>query len=143
MSRKRITVEIDGRTIEEQDLWDLVVTAFEGGSNYWIGSVGVEDKVRTLHSLFASEFSDTTTGWRWYHQVPFVLAGTSGYKGHELVMDTPSGKTHLTINKMFEGLEKMHEKSPRHYNDFIDENWDAITADVFLQYTLFGEVIYG
>jgi hypothetical protein len=27
--------------------------------------------------------------------------------------------------------------------DFIDENDDAITADVFLQFCLFGDVIYG
>jgi len=71
------------------------------------------------------------------------LAGTSGYKGHELEMDTPAGKYYLTITKLFEGLENMHEESPRHYKDFIEENWDAITADVFLQYALFGKVIFG
>ena len=84
MSRNRRTVEIDGRTFEEEDLWDLMVTAFEGGSNYWIGTVNMSVETRKLHSLFASEFSNTITSWRWYHQVPFVLAGTSGYKGHEL-----------------------------------------------------------
>jgi hypothetical protein len=143
MSRNRRTVEIDGRTFEEEDLWDLMVTAFEGGSNYWIGTVNMSVETRKLHSLFASEFSNTITSWRWYHQVPFVLAGTSGYKGHELEMDTPAGKYYLTITKLFEGLETMHEESPRHYKDFIEENWDAITADVFLQYALFGKVIFG
>jgi len=143
MSRKRRTVEIDGRTFEEEDLWDLMVTAFEGGSNYWIGTVNMSVETRKLHSLFANEFSNTVTSWRWYHQVPFVLAGTSGYKGHELEMDTPAGKYYLTITKLFEGLENMHEESPRHYKDFIEENWDAITADVFLQYALFGKVIFG
>jgi hypothetical protein len=143
MSRNRRTVEIDGRTFEEEDLWDLIVTAFEGGSNYWIGTVNMSVETRKLHSLFASEFSNTITSWRWYHQVPFVLAGTSGYKGHELEMDTPAGKYYLTITKLFEGLETMHEESPRHYKDFIEENWDAITADVFLQYALFGKVIFG
>lgn len=141
--RNRRTIEIDGRTFEEQDLWDLLVTAFEGGSNYWIGKVHVGEDTRKLHSLFANEFTNTISGWRWFHQVPFVLAGTSGYKGHELEVDTPSGKFYLTIQKMFEGLETMHEESPKHYNDFCDENWDAITADIFLQYALFSEVIFG
>jgi hypothetical protein len=143
MSRKRRTVEIDGRIFEEEDLWDLLVTAFEGGSNYWIGKVHISEEIRKLHSLFANEFTDTITNWRWFHQVPFVLAGTSGYKGHELEMETPSGKFYLTITKLFDGLETMHEESPRHYNDFIEENWDAITADVFLQYALFDKVVYG
>lgn len=143
MSRNRRTVTVDDRVIEEEELWDLMVTAFEGGSNYWIGTVNVSVETRKLHSIFASEFGNTVTSWRWYHQVPFVLAGTSGYKGHELEMDTPAGKFYLTINKLFDGLKLMHEEASTHYNNFISENWDAITADVFLQYALFGEVIFG
>ena len=37
----------------------------------------------------------------------------------------------------------MAKESPRHYGDLISGNFDAITADVFLQYALFEEVIFG
>ena len=41
------------------------------------------------------------------------------------------------------GLQTMAEKYPRHWGDFIRENEDAITGDVFIQCCLLGEVVYG
>jgi hypothetical protein len=40
-------------------------------------------------------------------------------------------------------LALMAEKEPRHFGDFMGENDDATTSDVFLQLCLFGEVVYG
>jgi hypothetical protein len=44
---------------------------------------------------------------------------------------------------ILEGLRIMAEKEPRHFADFMTENDDADTGDVFLQCCLYGEVIYG
>ncbi len=41
------------------------------------------------------------------------------------------------------GIKTMAEKFPRHWADFISENDDAITGDVFVQCCLFGDIIYG
>ena len=41
------------------------------------------------------------------------------------------------------GLKIMAEKYPHHFRNFIDEQDDAITADVFLQCCVFEELIYG
>lgn len=41
------------------------------------------------------------------------------------------------------GLQLMAEKSPEHWGDFLDEREDATTGDVFLQYALLGELVYG
>ena len=41
------------------------------------------------------------------------------------------------------GLSLMPHKYTHHWRDFVEENSDAITADVFLQLCLFGDVIYG
>jgi len=141
--RSRQTKTIEGIIVSEADIWPLLSTAFEGGSNYWITGVNVSKKTTELRQLFASTFEHTVSGWRWLHQVPFVLAGESTWKGHELELQSTKGSVYLTIHTLFEGLEKMYENSKRHYWDFINENWDAITADVFLQYAVFGEVIYG
>jgi len=37
----------------------------------------------------------------------------------------------------------MAKKEPRHFADFLKEDYDETTGDVFLQCCLFGEVIYG
>ena len=49
----------------------------------------------------------------------------------------------LNEEKIQEALDLMAEKYPRHYKDFVDENEDADTGDVFIQLFVFGEVIYG
>ncbi len=41
------------------------------------------------------------------------------------------------------GLQIMARDHERHMNDFISENDDNDTADVFIQCCLFGEVLYG
>jgi hypothetical protein len=40
-------------------------------------------------------------------------------------------------------LRLMAEKEPRHFADFMQENDDAVTGDVFLQCVLLKAVIYG
>lgn len=49
----------------------------------------------------------------------------------------------LTWGKMCEAMQKMAKDYTHHFDDLIQENDDAITADVFLQLSLFGDVIYG
>tara|TARA_R110000751_G_scaffold13420_2_gene45072 strand:- start:649 stop:1074 length:426 start_codon:yes stop_codon:yes gene_type:complete len=140
--RIRKETTLHGHTITERMMWDWLTTAFEGGSNYWIESVTVNAALRKLQDLFHSDFDSTESGWRWYHQVPFVLRDSSS-KGHELEMDTASGKFYLNIVRMINGIQLMSESQTQHFDDLISENYDAITADIFLQYSLFGEVVFG
>jgi hypothetical protein len=44
---------------------------------------------------------------------------------------------------MAKGLQVMAEKYPVHFNNFDSDNFDAETGDVFLQCSLFGEIVYG
>lgn len=37
----------------------------------------------------------------------------------------------------------MAEKWPRHFGNFISENEDAETGDVFIQLALLGDIVYG
>jgi hypothetical protein len=41
------------------------------------------------------------------------------------------------------GLQVMADKYPKHFADFMSEEDDCVTADVFLQCCLFGDIIYG
>lgn len=49
----------------------------------------------------------------------------------------------ITIADVKRGLDLMKEKYPRHWADLVEENDDLITGDVWLQLTVFGELIYG
>lgn len=49
----------------------------------------------------------------------------------------------LDLGAVQRGLQVMAHDYPRHWADFLNENEDSITADVFLQCALFGSVIYG
>ena len=61
-----------------------------------------------------------------------------------LVEDIEAGKsTSLNLQKIKKGLTIMAKKYPSHFADFIKEDYDNETGDVFLQCCLFGKVIYG
>ena len=117
--------------VSDQRIQDLLVTAFEGGSNDWyvIKSFNYP-KGQTKESL----------------GIEFPHAELPLKEGGSLTIGDLSNKK---VNKILDraaivrGLKLMAEKQPRHWTDFMDENDDAITADVFLQLAVFGEVIYG
>ena len=52
-------------------------------------------------------------------------------------------KYYSTIKDVRKGLRLMKKLYPRHYADLMEENDDAITGDVWLQLTIFGEIVYG
>lgn len=49
----------------------------------------------------------------------------------------------LTWGKMCKAMQLMANNYSNHLDDLMQENDDATTADVFLQLSLFGDVIYG
>ncbi len=58
--------------------------------------------------------------------------------------DKDNGKEYtLDLKEIKYGLTCMSKRYPSHYGDFLNENEDATTGDVFLQCCLFGEIIYG
>lgn len=49
----------------------------------------------------------------------------------------------ITAKHIAAGLKLMAEKHGSHFGDFMNENEDAITADVFLQCVVLKDVVYG
>jgi len=76
---------------------------------------------------------------------PQVFAYLRGNAEHKIsIMDEYSDDVFdLTYASMCKAMELMAKEYPHHMNDLLSENDDAITADVFLQLALFGDVIYG
>ncbi len=56
--------------------------------------------------------------------------------------DDGKDKVVLDLDALKRGIAEMAKREPRHFADFMNENDDAVTADVFMQCCAFGEVVY-
>lgn len=121
MTTQSVTVQVK-HTIDRERLEDLLVGAFEGGSNYWIGHCKRERQGLPVGNLYDAAFAD----------------GLWIYPKDQL--DRPR---FLNLDRMRFGMTRLSEEHPRHMADILNGNDDATTADVWLQLCLFGEVVYG
>lgn len=113
-----------------QDLLTCAIDSAYGGSFYWIsGYRKVYPEGQTKESLGLQ-----------YPQIELPFKGGSIVFGN----DDPkyAGKV-LDAAAMLRGLQLLADNYPKHWADFIEDNEDADTADVFLQLALFGEVVFG
>jgi len=130
------------RELSDNHVWTWISTAFEGGSNYWIDHAeipqGVKDRYKRSDSR-SEDFAELQERGEFVysHQLPFLENGAVNIVTYE-------GTIHpLNRDNIENGIMLMAMNSPRHFNDLVSETGDAITADVLLQYSLFGKVIYG
>lgn len=120
-----ITLEIPAQRIN-----DLLTSAFEGGSNYWA-------KVENNSEPRPAEYlSDVPMAGGWVRM--YALDDGGKYVA-------PDGKKEWTLDRaaIEKGLLIMARDHGRHFGNFMAENDDAETGDVFLQCCLFGEVVFG
>ncbi len=115
--------------IDPERITNLLSCAFEDGSAYW--------------ASVRSDLSDKR-GQEFWFEAP--MAG--GHIGIVLKdpEDGPINDAHLwTVDQQAceRGLKLMAEKHPRHFAEFMRENEDAETGDVFLQCVCFGELVFG
>lgn len=135
----RVDERLDPQT--EEMVRDLLVGAFEGGSNYWY-------RIESKKLPPGTSEKDFKEGGRmqpehYYH--PLQLIPT--IPGGQLVIREVSegmGETHvLDLGALKRGLMLFKEKYPKKWKRAMEGNADASDADVFLQLSLFGEVIFG
>lgn len=113
-------------TITDEKVGNLLCSALEGGSNYWYDIVDFINP-----NNVKCEFK--------HLELPFM-------DGCGLMIQDDEGDEEpklLNREAMQRGLEIMQRDYANHFQDFLDENDDGSTADVFLQCCLFGEAIYG
>jgi Na+-transporting NADH:ubiquinone oxidoreductase subunit NqrC len=125
---KNFTVKTE---ITPKKLAGLLCSAFEGGVGYWCTIKGYAEPKGDVQTLL---------GDRVYKHVDFPLQG-----GAVICEDFyTSDKTHRLNGKAIaRGLQVMSAKYPKHFSDFLQDNYDALTGDAFVQCCLFGEVLYG
>ena len=102
---------------------DLVCCALEGGSNYWCAEFapdGYPEGTQYGHEAVA-------------HGAPFTIRDDFGVSPRR-VKNSPE--------IIAAALQLMADKFPKAWADFINENEDAITGDLFFQLLCFGEEVY-
>ncbi len=107
--------------ISQEDIADILVTAFEGGCNYWIQSVTIDNPQHLSGSYYASDVIGVN-GQLTLHM----------FEGHNEV---------LTLPKFLHGYTQWFTQARAKGVNINDI--DADQADVILQYALFGKLIYG
>ena len=107
--------------VSAEDIEDVLVGAFEGGSNYWLEKVRVKDK-----DYKGGEYASDVIGL-----------------GGELILTTMEGENHiLTQAKMIDGFQKYLDGGGNYY-PFDSGQAYGWTHDTILQNALFGEQVYG
>ena len=119
--------------ISRQRISDLLCSAFEGGSNYWYV---IEKFIQPETLNFRTDEEEIFK----HLDYPLNEGGAILIGDNE---DEDAGTKRLDLKSIQKGLRTMAKKYPRHMSDFLNENDDAGTGDVFLQCCLFGDVIYG
>lgn len=129
-------MEITTKTnLSPATICNLFVGAFEGGSNYWLQRADLK--------LGGARKKKGLVWWG----AEAIFAGPYSF---EVRYDDPNdadgegkGRKLLTQDDVAKGLTLMAEKSPEHFADIVSENDDNTTHDVFMQYVVLGEIVYG
>lgn len=116
--------------VNNQRLEDLLCCALEGGSNYWY--------TITHYNYPPGETSETSSLEYPHLELPF--------KGGSVIIEDQFDdfpEKELDMDAIEQGIQLLERLYPGLFADFIKENEDATTGDIFLQLCLYGEVIYG
>lgn len=113
--------------VEIQDMVDLMITALEGGINYWIEGTKVLKRAGKKE-----DFKNVK-------RASEVIAH-GGELSVKVLDDEPET---LTREKFLKGLETvMLEDGNATVSELVD-NHDADTVDRIIQHALFGEIVFG
>lgn len=145
-----------GPVASKQLMSDLLVTAWEGGSNYWVESAEYippegmsvkEFRDLLLSTAFKEEFEDVFGKPPPYALLPYLppkIDWKVAFRaGGEEADDSESDVAYLTPQNMREALPKLAKAHPRNAKNITSDNYDAGDADAWLQTALFGKVIFG
>jgi len=112
---------------------DLMVTALEGGSNYWL-ELSSDD----INDIKNKTDKSQSFSVRVYQ---YIKAGNS-LKVYDA--ENPEDLLgEITMDSIKESEEKMFNDYFSHYANVKEESWDAETADVWLQIAVMNDIVFG
>ena len=108
----------------EEDINDLMVTALEGGINYWCRKAKIVKIPEGVDEILASD-----------------VISKNGIL--ELYDAESSDKWELTLEKFMKGVKFVCEREGYSSVEDLMDNYDADTADIIVQYAIFNEIVFG
>lgn len=129
--------------VTEELLTDLIITALEGGSNYWY------DLNRDDINMAKKQHHPDVRDSKATSELVAISILSKGFKlpVYERVEDEDDEQGdilgYLSKDSIKEGLVLMAEKDPNNFGSLFIEGWDAVTADVFFQYVVLKKIVYG
>ena len=124
--------------ISKNRIADLLVGALESNiGTYFV----ITEKIRPKRLEFRSEENEEWPVYDWPLNVGGSIVFEVWEDGERFKLNEID-KFVLGLESIQRGLQIMADKYPHHMADFLTENDDAITSDVFLQCCLFGDVIF-
>jgi hypothetical protein len=135
------TVEV-ATTVSWDKITNAITGAMEGPYSPWIGEFKYDmDSSGTLAE--AARNGEHTV---WYNDPAFWTDGgkaNARFDGPEDEEGSAASATVVSAAELIKGLQLMATGSPEHFADLVNESDDAITHDVFMQYVILGEVVFG
>ena len=137
MSSFNVTVK---QEISASRIVDLLCTAFDGGMCTWARA---ETHMPAEPDWSWGEGSPEKTEKEWANVRKVYVAPMCGWHVTMFDMENDEKPYRLDREALERGMKVFAEKYPGHFSDFINENDDAITGDVYVQCCIFGDAIYG
>lgn len=131
----KLSIEIDNEKIKS-----LLCCGFEGGIGYWAQIDDYEIVKGSTYEDFreGGKYQTKDNYWHPCQIVPLVEGCAV------IIRDIEEDKLHtLDMKAIHKGMTVMQSKYPTHFGNFLSDNTDAITGDVFIQCCLFGKIVYG
>lgn len=142
--------------VSKKDMASLLITAWEGGSNYWVEYADyIPPKGMSLKELKKvawenapqeeKDFWKTSEGVPLYSLLPFLPPSVKWkikFKPSE-VISKEDEVYYLTPENMRDAAKKLIPKYPHIFARIKSEDYDAGDADAWLQMALFDDVIFG
>lgn len=125
-------------TVSPQRICYLLCTAFDG------------DMTAAWASARTEMPDDPDWSWcteqerkYWEAVKKYYVAAMCG--GRVILVDHEDDDKEYVLDRaaLHRGVKAMAKDHPEHWADFINENDDAITGDVFVQCCVFGDTVYG
>lgn len=118
---------------------DMLTGAMEGGSNYWYF---LGEDAESVLEKYIFDLANVRK------QRPFVdLIWEAIRAGASIpIRDAEDQETvlgHISMESIEEGERLMYEQQASHFGDILSECDDANTADVWLQYVVLKDLVYG
>lgn len=133
-------------TVRLSRLADLLCNALEGGSNYWY-TIEKFNKPESFELYCTEKLNESDKQEIFKHlDYPVNPGGSIVVSDRKIVENEVGGDITSTLidkSRLTAGLELMSKLYPRHFANFMNEDDDAETGDVFLQCCVFGKLVYG